>query len=169
MKKEREKGIKIMAKVEVGQKAPDFTLYDTERKQRKLSEFMGKKTVIAFFPGAFTGICTREACKLRDDLSKLQKMGAQIVGISVDSPFANKGFADANKLSFPFLSDYGRQTIAKYGLESNNFAGLPNYLVAKRSIFITDKDGIVRFKWVTDDPGIEPNYEEISKALASIK
>lgn len=155
--------------VEVGQKAPDFTLYDTERKQRNLSEFLGNKTVIAFFPGAFTGVCTKEACKFRDDLSKLQSLGAQIVGISVDSPFANKGFADTNKLNFPFLSDYDRKTIAQYGIELNNFAGLPGYVVAKRSIFITDKDGIVRFKWITDNPAVEPNYEDISKALANVK
>ena len=169
LKKERDEGSKIMAKVEVGQKAPDFTLYDTERKQRKLSEFMGKKTVITFFPGAFTGVCTRELCRFRDDLSKLQAMGAQVVAISVDSPFANKGFADAHKLNFIILSDYDRKTVAKYGLELNNFAGMPTYVAAKRSVFITDKEGTVKFRWVSDDPTIEPNYDEISKALTNIK
>ncbi|MBM3897482.1 MAG: peroxiredoxin [Thaumarchaeota archaeon] len=157
-----------MVKVEVGQKAPDFTLLDTERKQRKMSEFMGKKTVIAFFPGAFTSVCTRELCKFRDDLAKLQGMGAQIVAISVDSPFANKGFADAHKLNFAILSDYDRKVVMKYGLELNNFGGMQGYVAAKRSIFITDKDGTVKFRWVSDDPGVEPNYDEVSKALAAI-
>ena len=158
-----------MAKVEVGQKAPDFTLLDTERKQRKLSEFVGKKTVIAFFPGAFTSTCTSYLCKFRDDFTRLQGMGAQVVAISVDSPFANKGFADTHKLNFTILSDYDRQIVAKYGLELNNFAGMPGYVAAKRSVFITDKDGTVRFRWVSDDPDVEPDYVEISKALATIK
>jgi len=158
-----------MAKVEVGQKAPDFTLLDTERKQRKLSEFVGKKTVIAFFPGAFTSTCTNYLCKFRDDFTRLQGMGAQVVAISVDSPFANKGFADTHKLNFTILSDYDRQIVAKYGLELNNFAGMPGYVAAKRSVFITDKDGTVRFRWVSDDPDVEPDYVEISKALANIK
>lgn len=159
-----------MAKaVEVGKKVPSFTLPDTERKQRKLSEFKGKPTILAFFPGAFTGVCTREMCRFRDDFSKLEGMGAQIVAISVDSPFANKGFADVNKLKFPVLSDYDRKVIGAYGIELNNFAGLAGYVVAKRSVFIIDKDGIIRYKWVSDDPAIEPKYEEISKALAKIK
>jgi len=158
-----------MTKVEVGQKAPDFALLDTERKRRKLSEFLGNKTVILFFPGAFTGTCTKEACKFRDDFTRVQSMGAQVVAISVDSPFANKGFADAHKLNFTILSDYDRQIVAKYGLELNNFAGMPGYVAAKRSVFITDKEGTVRFRWVSDDPGVEPDYTEISKAIASIK
>ena len=159
-----------MAKiVEVGKKAPNFTLPDTERKQRKLSEFQGKRTILAFFPGAFTSVCTREMCRFRDDFSKLHDMGAQIVAISVDSPFANKGFADVNNIRFPILSDYDRKVIEAYGIKLNNFAGLAGYVAAKRSVFITDKDGIVRYKWVSDDPAIEPKYEEISKALAKIK
>jgi peroxiredoxin len=157
-----------MARVEVGQKAPDFTLLDTERKQRRLSEFVGKKTIIAFFPGAFTSVCTRELCRFRDDLGRLQGMGAQVVAISVDSPFANRGFADVHKLNFIILSDYDRRVVAKYGLELNNFGGMPGYVAAKRSIFITDKDGTVKFRWVSDDPGVEPNYDEVSRALTAI-
>lgn len=159
-----------MAKtVKVGKKAPNFTLPDTGRKQRKLSEFKGKPTILAFFPGAFTSVCTREMCRFRDDFAKLQDMGAQVVAVSVDSPFANKGFADANKLKFPILSDYDRKVIGAYGIELNDFAGLAGYVAAKRSVFITDKDGIVRYEWISDDPAIEPKYEEISKALVKIK
>ena len=94
--------------IAVGAKAPDFTLYDTEKKERKLSEFLGKKTILAFYPGAFTGVCTKEMCQFRDSLANFNTMNAQVVGISVDSPFANKGFADANKLTFPLLSDFTR-------------------------------------------------------------
>jgi peroxiredoxin len=96
-------------------------------------------------------------------------MDAQVVGISVDSPFANKAFATQNNLQFPLLSDYGRETIRLYGIELNNFAGLQGYVAAKRSIFVLDKAGIVRYSWITDNPGVEPAYDEISKALEAIK
>jgi peroxiredoxin len=155
--------------INVGDKAAVFTLNDTEKKQRSLTEFLGKKTVLAFFPGAFTGVCTKEMCALRDSMSRFNTMDAQVVGISVDSPFANKAFATQNNLQFPLLSDYGRETIRLYGIELNNFAGLQGYVAAKRSIFVLDKAGIVRYSWITDNPGVEPAYDEISKALEAIK
>ena len=97
-----------------GDRAHHFTLYDTERKERTLKEFLDKKTVLAFYPGAFTGACTKELCSFRDSLANLETLNAQVVAISVDSPFANKAFADANKLTFPLLSDYTRSTIKQY-------------------------------------------------------
>lgn len=153
----------------VGDKAPAFTLTDADKKQRSLSEFAGKKTVLAFFPGAFTGVCTKEMCNLRDSMSKFNTMNAQVVGISVDSPFANKAFATQNNLQFPLLSDHDRSTVKLYGIELSNFAGLQGYTAAKRSIFVLDNSGTVRYTWITDNPGIEPNYDEISKALEGIK
>jgi peroxiredoxin len=155
--------------IKVGDKAPVFTLADAEKKQKSLSEFLGKKTVLAFFPGAFTGACTKEMCTFRDSMSKFNTMNAQIVGISVDSPFANKAFATQNNLQFPLLSDYNREVVRLYGIELTNFAGLQAYTVAKRSIFVLDKAGTVRYSWITDNPGVEPNYDEISKALEAMK
>ncbi|HXG39095.1 MAG TPA: peroxiredoxin [Bacteroidota bacterium] len=154
--------------VQVGSKAPSFTLVDTDKKPRSLSEFQGKKLVLAFFPGAFTGVCTKEMCALRDSMSRLNELDAQVVGISVDSPFANKGFAEKNNLQFPLLSDYTRTAVKAYGVELPNFAGLEGYTVAQRSVFVLDKDGIVRYAWVAENPGIEPNYEELTKAVSSI-
>lgn len=151
----------------VGTKAPQFTLHDTERKPRTLSEFLGKKTVLVFFPGAFTGVCTKEMCTIRDSLSHLSSLMAQVVAISVDSPFANKGFADANKLTFPVLSDYSREVIRQYGIVHDGFSGLNGYIAAKRSVFVLDKDAVVRYAWVSDNPGVEPPYEEVMKALSS--
>ncbi|MBI3580341.1 MAG: redoxin domain-containing protein, partial [Ignavibacteriales bacterium] len=110
--------------LKVGDKAPDFKLYDTDRKERSLSEFLGKKTVLAFFPGAFTGTCTKEMCTLRDSMANLNSMNAQVVGISVDTPFSNKGFTEANKLTFPILSDYTRDVSKQYCGLVENFAGL---------------------------------------------
>jgi peroxiredoxin len=158
-----------MMAVKVGEKAPDFTLSDTEKKQRSLSEFLGKKTVLAFFPGAFTGVCTKEMCTFRDSMSNFNTLNAQVVGISVDGPFANKAFASQNNLQFPLLSDYNREVVRRYAISLENFAGIQDYTAAKRSIFVLDKTGIVRYSWVSDNPGVEPNYDEISKALNSIK
>jgi len=154
-----------MTEVTVGKKAPDFTLPDTERKPRKLSEFLGKKLVLAFFPGAFTSVCTKEMCAFRDSMTRLNELKAQVVGISVNDPFSNKGFAEKNMLTFPLLSDYNRDVIRLYGIELKDFAGLKGYNVAKRSVFILDRKGIVRYRWVSEDPGIEPNYEEVKKVL----
>ena len=155
--------------VDVGQKAPDVELVDTDRKATKISDLKGKTTVLAFFPGAFTGVCTKEMCKFRDDMSKLNSFSANVVGISVDSPFSNKSFKEANKLNFPLLSDYNRKAVNTYGISLNDFAGLKGYVAAKRSVFVLDKDGVVRYKWVSDDPAVEPNYEQVAKEAEKIK
>ena len=153
--------------LKVGDKAPGFTLPDQDKKEHALSGFFGKKTVLAFFPGAFTGVCTKEMCTFRDSMTNLNSMNAQVVGISVDSPFSNKAFADANKLTFPILSDYARTAIKAYGIVHDGFAGLKGYTAAYRSVFVLDKNGVIKYMWVTENPGIEPPYEEVKKALAS--
>ena len=155
--------------IKIGEKAPSFTLSDMEKKPRSLQEFFGKNSVLAFFPGAFTGTCTKELCTLRDSMSNFNSLDAQVIGISVDGPFANKAFATHNNLQFPLLSDYSREVTKLYGLAHDDFAGLKGYTAAKRSIFIIDKTGIVRYTWVSENPGVEPNYEEIAKALSDIK
>jgi peroxiredoxin len=155
--------------VRIGEKAPEFTLADTDKKPRSLKEFYGKKTVLAFFPGAFTGVCTKEMCALRDSMSRFNDLNAQIVGISVDAPFSNKAFAAQNNLQFPILSDYGRSVIKTYGIVHENFSGLSGYEASKRSVFVLDNAGVVRYAWVSENPGVEPNYDEISKALEAIK
>ncbi len=157
-----------MPDVVVGKKAPEFTLFDTNLKQRKLSEFFGKKIVLAFFPGAFTSVCTKEMCTFRDSLSRLNNLQAQVIGISVNDPWSNKGFAERNMLTFPLLSDYRRDVVKLYNIELKDFAGMKDYTAAKRSVFILDKEGVVRYKWVSDDPGVQPNYEDIEKELGKI-
>ena len=156
------------AKINVGEKAPDFTLPDTDRKSRRLSEFRGKKLVLAFFPGAFTSVCTKEMCTFRDTMARLSELKAQVVGVSVNDPWSNKGFAERNLLAFPLLSDINREVIRLYDIELTDFAGLKGYSVAKRSVFILDKEGVVRYRWVSEDPGIEPNYKEIQETLNQI-
>lgn len=151
--------------VDVNQKMLDFQLHDQDRKLRSLNEFQGKNIVLAFFPGAFTGGCTKEMCTIRDSILKLP---GQVVAVSVNDPFTNKAFADTNRLQFPVLSDYTRDLVRKLNIFHNDFAGLKGYVAAKRSVFVLDKNGIVRYKWVSEDPGKEPNYEEIKTELEKI-
>ena len=154
--------------VKVGDKAPDFTLVDMDKKPRSLHEFLGKKVVLAFYVGAFTSTCTKEVCEFRDSMARLVDLNAQVIGVSVNDPFSNKAFAERNRLPFPVLSDYNREVIKTYGVELFNFAGLKGYTVAKRSIFILDEEGFVRYVWISEDPSVEPNYQDIPKALEEI-
>jgi peroxiredoxin len=153
---------------EVGQKPMDFALPDQDKVVRSLKSFLGKKTLLAFFPGAFTSVCTREMCKFRDTAQPFMDFGAQVVGISVNDPFTNKVFANENGLHFLILSDYTRQTIRKYDVFHENFAGLIGYTAAKRAVFILDEAGTVRYKWVSEDPGTEPDYNEIIRQLTQL-
>ena len=154
--------------VEIGKKPPDFQLPDQDRKQRTLQDFLGKKTVLAFFPGAFTGVCTQEMCTFRDSMQALNSLNAQVVAISVNDPFTNKAFAEANRLQFPVLSDYRRETVKKFNVFHEDFAGLKGYTAAKRSVFILDGNGVVRYSWISEDPAKQPNYDEVKGALAKI-
>jgi peroxiredoxin len=155
-------------KIKVGDKTSDFVLYDTELKPRRLSDFLGKNVVLAFYVGAFTSVCTKEMCTFRDSLTRLSSLKAQVIGISVNDPFANKAFAQTNMIQFPLLSDYDRGVIRTFGIELHDFAGLKGYSVARRSVFVIDKEGIVRYVWMSEDPHVEPNYEEVEKALSQL-
>lgn len=156
-------------KIKVGVKAPDFTLNGIDLKPKRFSDFLTQTVVLAFFPGAFTSVCTREMCTFRDSLVRLNSLKAQVVGVSVNDPFSSKAFAEKNMLTFPLLCDYNREAVKLYGVELPDFAGLKGYTAAKRSIFIIDKQGIVRYVWVSDNPGIEPNYQEIEKTLEQMQ
>ncbi|HJS67794.1 MAG TPA: peroxiredoxin [Nitrososphaera sp.] len=153
----------------IGDKAPDFELPDPDMKPRKLSEFYGKKTILAFFPAAESPVCTAEMCALRDSLDSLRDLGANVVGISVDGPFANKFFVQNRHLNFPVLSDYRRDTIKRYGIVMKKLGPLEGYDAAKRSVFILDEGGKVIYRWVSDNPLVEPNYSEIKGTLEKAK
>jgi glutaredoxin-dependent peroxiredoxin len=147
-----------------GEKAPDFTLYNTDKKEVNLKSLLNKKTVLVFYPGAFTGVCTKEMCAFRDILSKFNDLGVQVIGISVDAPAANKGFQTVHNLSFPLLSDFTREVAKKYGGIYENFGGVKGYTAAKRAVYVVDTDSTVLFVWITEDPVIEPDYDEVLKA-----
>ncbi len=149
-----------------GQNAPDFTLLDTGREAVSLSTFRGSKVVLAFFPGAFTGVCTQEMCTFRDSLASFNALGATVLGICVDSPFANGEFAKKNDLNFKILSDYTRSTAEAYGIPFDNFAGMDGYVAANRSVFVIDENGTVIYEWVAPNLGTEPNYDEVQAAVS---
>ena len=153
----------------IGDKSPEFELPDADMKPHKLSDYRGKKTILAFFPAAESPVCTAEMCALRDSLDQLRDLGANVVGISVDGPFANKFFVQNRHLNFPVLSDYKREVINSYGIVMSNLGPLKGYNAAKRSVFILDKDGKVIYRWVSDNPLVEPNYGEIKEALQKSK
>jgi peroxiredoxin len=149
----------------LGKTAPEFTLFDGSRKPVTLSAFRGKSVVVAFIPASFTGVCEKELCKFRDSLSVLNEINADVLGISVDSPFANAAFGRKNEFGFPLLSDYTRKTVADYGVSHENFVDLPGYTAAKRSVFIVNPDGVIVYEWIAPTPQTEPNYDEIQKFL----
>jgi peroxiredoxin len=151
----------------VGEKAPDFTLYDADKKEWKLSELLtkGRKTILAFFPGAFTGVCTTEMCTFRDMFGELQKMNGTVVGISVNDPFSNKAFAEKHNLQFTLLSDFKREVVQKYGILWNDLGGVKGYNVANRAIFVLNDKGNIVYSWVAPNPGTLPNFDEIKASL----
>jgi peroxiredoxin len=149
----------------VGQKAPNFTLHDSGKNPVSLSSFAGKKVVLLFYPGAFTGVCDKEMCNFRDNLAHFNGLDAQVLGISVDGPWANKAFAEKYNIQFPLLSDYTRYVSAQYCGLFNNLGALPGYDVANRAVYVLDASGTITYAWVAEKPGIEPNYEEVKNAV----
>ena len=150
----------------VGKPAPAFTLYGTDRKPVTLADFAGKKVVLAFFPAAFTGVCTKELCTFRDSLASFNSVNATVLGIAADAPFTNAAFAEKNGLNFPILSDYTRDAIRAYGIALDNFAGLPGYTASQRAVFVVNETGTVTWEWVGPNPGVEPPYDDVKAALA---
>jgi len=154
--------------VDTGDTAPDFTapLANGDVDSITLSEELGDgPIVLAFFPGAFTSVCTTEMCSFQDQLSEFEDVGATVYGVSRDTPFTLNEFRDQNDLSFGLISDLNKEIIDAYDVEMD-FADLGVYGVAKRSVFVVDADGEVTYAWVSDDPGVEPDYDEVREAAA---
>ena len=153
----------------IGQRVPDFSLPDIDKRERKLSEFTQKgKTVLLFFPFAFSGVCDKEMCVFRDESSKMNSLNAQTVGISVDSLYTLKVFGQTYNLQFPLLSDFNKKVSRAYGILHETWVAHGYKGVAKRAAFVLDGKGILRYRWVTDNPGEEPPYDEITAALGKI-
>jgi peroxiredoxin len=152
---------------DVGSKAPDFTLMNQDREPVRLSDQVGTgNLVLAFFPGAFSGTCTKEMCTLRDSMSQLSGLGAKVYGISTDTFFTLKAWGDQQKLGFPLLSDYNKDAINAYDVVNPDMIGLKN--IARRAVIVIDKNGVVRYREVLADARNEPDYERLKTALAAL-
>jgi peroxiredoxin len=150
-----------------GQQAPDFSLFSADKQKVSLSDFKGKNVVLLFFPQAFTGVCTEELCSVRDNLSKYESLNAQVLGISVDSVFTLGKFRDEQQYNFPLLSDFNKEVSAAYGCLYDTWI-LDMKGVAKRSAFVIDKEGIVRYAEVLENPGLQPDFQAINNTLSSL-
>ena len=149
---------------EVGAKAPDFTLPNQDRAPVTLSEQLKKgPVVLAFFPAAFSGTCTKEMCTLRDSLADLNRVSATVLGISTDTFFALKAWADAQHLNFPLLSDFNKTVIRQYDVVNPDMIGLKD--IAKRATFVIDRNGTIVFREILDDARNEPDYGKVREAL----
>jgi peroxiredoxin len=152
--------------VDVGSKAPDFTLMNQDRQPVTLSALKGAPVVLAFFPAAFSSVCQQELCTFRDSMSQLGAAKAHVLGVSTDTFFALKAFQDQQHLNFPLLSDYNKEVIRTYGVFNEDMIGLKG--IAKRSVFVIDKDGVVRYREVLEDARNEPNYPQVLSSVASL-
>lgn len=153
--------------LQIGQKAPDFKLINTNKEEVTLANFKGKNLVVFFFPMAWTGVCTKEMCSIQEDYNAYSGMNAETVGVSVDSFFALKRFGEDNKITFPLLSDFNKIMIRDYDMILPDFAfGYKN--VAKRATVVIDKEGIVRYIEVLPNPGEMPNMDAIKQAVQQL-
>lgn len=153
--------------ITIGQNAPDFKLFDTDKNEVALADFKGRNLVILFFPLAFTGVCTTELCSIRDNYSIYNGLNAEVVGISVDSVFALKKFKEEQNLNFKLLSDFNHETARDFGCQYDTFVlGMKG--VAKRSAFVIDKDGIVRYAEILDNAGELPDFNAIQETLKAL-
>lgn len=150
--------------LQIGDKAPDFTLFSSDLKEVKLSDFAGKKVIIHFFPMAFTGVCTTQLCTMRDNFGFYEGLGAQVLGISVDSPFTLAKFKEENNYQFPLLSDFNKEVSQAYGAYYNEFVfNLKG--VAKRAAFVLDNDHKIIYAEVLESAGDLPDFAAINAVV----
>jgi len=153
--------------VTVGQQAPAFSLYDSEKKKVTLDDFKGKNVLLLFFPQAFTGTCTKELCSTRDNIALYEQVNAQVLAISVDSLFTLARYKDDQQLNFPLLSDFNKEISKAYDCLYETFV-FDMKGVSKRSAFVLDKQGIVRYAEVLETASDLPDFSSIQKTLSEL-
>lgn len=149
-----------------GDPAPDFTLKNTDLEEVTLSSLRGRNVVLLFVPLAFTGVCTQEFCEVSRGVSAYSALDAEVLGISVDSPFAQKAWAEQEGITISLLSDFNREVCGAYGARYEDLLGMVG--VAKRSAFVIDKEGTVRYASVSDDAKVLPDFEAVKACLESL-
>ena len=153
--------------IEIGQSAPGFTLYDTDKNQVNLSDFKGKNTLLLFFPLAFTSVCTKELCTVRDDIGRYSNVNAEVLGISVDSLFTLKKYKEEQQYNFPLLSDFNKDVSALYSSLYTEWK-FEMKGVSKRSAFIIDKAGKVCYVEVLENASDMPDFAAINERLEQL-
>ena len=151
----------------IGDVAPHIVLYDTDRKQVNLSDFLGQRVILLFFPAAWTGMCTAEMCAVSDDLTFYQSLKCTIFGISVDTPFALKRFKEDKNIKFALLSDFNKNVIRAYEVYREDFV-CDLHGVANRAVFIIGSDGTIQYREILELPGIMPDFDAAKRALETI-
>jgi glutaredoxin-dependent peroxiredoxin len=154
-------------KIEKGQSAPDFSLFDSDKNKVSLADYKGKNVLLLFFPQAFTGVCTKELCGVRDNIANYSNVNAQVLGVSVDSVFTLAKFKEEQGYNFPLLSDFNKETSVAYGSIYDNFV-FDMKGVSKRSAFVIDKAGVVQYEEVLESAGDVPNFEAIDALLKNL-
>jgi len=154
--------------VKTGDSAPNFTLKNTSKEDISLSNYAGKTVILAFYPGAFTGVCDKEMCAFQDNMGKLNDADVVVLGVSVDSPWANAEFARKYDLEFTLLSDVDRDVVNLYDASFTGLGGIEGYVSANRVVIVVDKDGKVQHRWVAENPGVEPDYDQIVSFARSL-
>lgn len=154
--------------IQVGQKAPAFNLFNTEKQKVSLAEQQGKPVVLLFFPLAFTGVCTAELCNVRDNIALYNNTNAQVFGISVDSLFTLEKFSKEQNLNFPLLSDFNKEAATAFGVLYETFPAFEMMGVSKRAAFVIDKEGVVQYAEVCSTPGDLPDFSAIQATLAAL-
>jgi peroxiredoxin len=153
--------------IQIGSVAPSFNLKDTDGNEVSLQSLQDKNVVVLFFPLAFTGVCTKELCLIRDTMKEYENLDANVVAISVDSFFTLNEFKKRENYNFPLLSDFNKEAATAYGAIYEDFFGYNG--VAKRSAFVVDKKGIVRYAEVLELAKELPNFEAVRQTLADIQ
>ncbi len=153
--------------IQIGQSAPDFTLFSSDKKEVTLSDYRGQNVVLLFFPLAFTGVCTAELCAMRDDIATYSNLNAQILAISIDTPQTLAKFREEQHFNFPLLSDFNKSAATSYDCLYETFVmGMKG--VAKRSAFVVDKEGVICYAEVLESAGDLPNFEKVRETLAGL-
>ncbi|MBU8922844.1 MAG: redoxin domain-containing protein [Bacteroidales bacterium] len=157
-----------MSEIKIGDQAPDFELIETLESNWKLSDHLGGKTIVLlFFPLAYSPPCTEELCGIRDGFNEFQNLDAEVIAVSVDHPFVLDSWKKELELPFSLLSDFNTDVCRKFGACHTQLGPLKG--VAKRSAFVIDNEGKIRYQWISDDPGVLPNIDEIRQVLDGLK
>jgi len=153
--------------LQIGQAAPDFSLYSSEKKLVTLSEQRGSNVLLLFFPMAFSSVCTAELCATRDNIAIYDQAAAKVFGISVDSVYSLAQFKEAQHLNFSLLSDFNKEVSKAYSALHDPFSyGMHG--VSKRAAFVIDKEGIIRYAEVLENPGNQPDFKKVQESLSQL-